>query len=292
MNLYRDIYPSMDSSASGNAGTGTSPLPINFLTDIPDVMPDFDPLEELMLGFDGPHPNPSPLPSLYAAIGFLDDTKDDSYEQPETQTQLAFPYPAAQLSGPFTSIRDRLSYALKYIMESQPGRERLVQIWVPTTIGDQKVLTTIGQPHTLDSSSLRLVKYRSVSKEFYFSADEGSEQALGLPGRVFVGRMPEWTPDVRLFREFEYPRVGHARSYDIKGSVALPIFARGSRNCLGVIELVTTVRKINYGSEIESICNALQVLQIFLLFRDCCGFLVIFNLSYISFCFILKFSKI
>lgn len=261
----------MESSSSGSAGTGTSPFSISILADIPEIMPDFDPLDELMSGFDGLDPNSFPLPSLSPAIEFLDDTKNNLHEQPKTPTQLAFPCPRAQMSGPVTTIRDRLSYALKYIMESQPGDELLVQIWVPTTIGDQKVLTTIGQPYTLDSSSSRLVKYRSVSKDYYFSADEGSEQALGLPGRVFVGRMPEWTPDVRLFREFEYPRVGHARSYDIKGSVALPIFARGNRNCLGVIELVTTARKINYGSEIESICNALQVhVIISFLYGFCC----------------------
>jgi hypothetical protein len=252
----------METRDCGSAGAGTSQFPVNILSDIADIMPDFDPLDELMSGFDGPDPNPFPLPSLSPVIEFLDDTENDPREQPKIPTQIAFPSPEAQLSGPVTTIRDRLSYALKYIMESQPGGELLVQIWVPTIIGDRKVLTTIGQPYTLDSRSSRLVKYRSVSKEFYFSADEGSEHALGLPGRVFVRRMPEWTPDVRLFREFEYPRVGHAWSYEIKGSVALPIFARGNRNCLGVIELVTTARKINYGSEIESICNALQVLKI------------------------------
>lgn len=266
MNQHRDIYPSMERSASGSADTGryTSPFPINTMADIPDIMSDFDPLDELMSSFDDTDPNPFPLPSLSPAIEFLDNTKNDPHEQPQNQTQLAFTPPP----GPVTSIRDRLSCALKYIMETQPGRELLVQIWVPTTIGDQKVLTTIGQPYTLDSSSSRLVKYRLVSKDFYFSADERSEQALGLPGRVFVGRIPEWTPDVRLFREFEYPRVDHARSHDIKGSIALPIFARGNRSCLGVIELVTTTRKINYGSEIESICNALQVLVIISFFFE------------------------
>jgi hypothetical protein len=30
-----------------------------------------------MSGFDGPDPNPSSLLNLFAAIGFLDDTKED-----------------------------------------------------------------------------------------------------------------------------------------------------------------------------------------------------------------------
>ncbi|KAJ4777868.1 Plant regulator RWP-RK family protein [Rhynchospora pubera] len=262
MNWRQHIVPSMESSVCKSADTGTSTdtpqFPNNVLDDIPDILSDFGTLDELMLGLDGPDPNPFPLPSHSRVVEYRGYTECDPCKQLQTQTQLAFPYPQVQPPGLATSIRDRLSYALKYIMESQPGHELLVQIWAPTTIGDRKVLTTIGQPYTLDPSSSRLMNYRSVSKDFYFSADEGSEQALGLPGRVFVGRMPEWTPDVRLFRDFEYPRVSHARSNNIKGSIALPIFARGDRNCLGVIELVTTTRKINYGAEIESICNALQ----------------------------------
>ncbi|KAJ1693649.1 hypothetical protein LUZ63_010347 [Rhynchospora breviuscula] len=268
MNWRQHILPSMESSVCRSADTGTGTgtdtpqIPNNVLADIPDIMSDFGTLDELMLGLDGPDPNPFPLPSHSRVVEYRGNTECDPRKQLQTQTQLAFPYPQVQPPGLATSIRDRLSYALKYMMESQPGHELLVQIWAPTTIGDRKVLTTIGQPYTLDSSSSRLVNYRSVSKDYYFSADEGSEQALGLPGRVFVGRMPEWTPDVRFFREFEYPRVSHARSNNIKGSIALPIFARGDRNCLGVIELVTTTRKINYGSEIESICNALQAVDL------------------------------
>ncbi|KAJ0561841.1 putative transcription factor Nin-like family [Helianthus annuus] len=50
-----------------------------------------------------------------------------------------------------------------------------------------------------------------------------------------MGKVPEWTPDVQFFKPVEYPRVGHAQQYDVRGSVAS-----------------------NYASEIEDCCKALE----------------------------------
>ncbi|TVU48492.1 hypothetical protein EJB05_08130 [Eragrostis curvula] len=158
------------------------------------------------------------------------------------------------------TVKERLRRALERIAsmsQSQPG-ELLAQVWVPTVIGDRQVLTTCGQPFWLDRRNERLASYRTVSMKYQFSADESSRADLGLPGRVFVGRVPEWTPDVRYFSTEEYPRVRHARYFDIRGSVALPIFEPRSRACLGVVELVMTTQKINYNAEIENICSALE----------------------------------
>ncbi|XP_072962847.1 protein NLP1-like isoform X1 [Typha angustifolia] len=166
-----------------------------------------------------------------------------------------------QPRGPIVSVRDRLIRALTYIKESQRDGDFLVQVWVPTRIGDRQVLTTCGQPFSLDVNCERLVNYRSVSMSYHFSADENSNEALGLPGRVFLGKVPEWTPDVRYFNSYEYPRINHAQRYDIRGTIALPIFEKDSRSCLGVLELIMTTQKINYSMELEKICNALQAVD-------------------------------
>nr|CAB3502125.1 unnamed protein product [Digitaria exilis] len=158
------------------------------------------------------------------------------------------------------TVKERLRRALERIAslsQTQTG-ELLAQVWVPTVIGDRQVLTTCGQPFWLDSRNERLASFRSVSMKYQFSADESSRADLGLPGRVFVGRVPEWTPDVRYFSTEEYPRVHHAQFFDIRGSVALPIFEPRSRACLGVVELVMTTQKVNYNAEIENICSALK----------------------------------
>ncbi|XP_029119702.1 protein NLP1 isoform X2 [Elaeis guineensis] len=167
-----------------------------------------------------------------------------------------------QPSAHMETMEERLIRAINYIKDSQRDGDVLVQIWVPTRIGDRHVLTTRGQPFTLDSTCQRLVNYRTVSTQYQFSAEENSNVAVGLPGRVFLGRVPEWTPDVRYFSHYEYPRVNDAQRYDVRGSLALPVFDRNSRSCLGVVEVVMTTQKINYSSDLENICNALQAVNL------------------------------
>ncbi|KAK1326791.1 Protein NLP1 [Acorus calamus] len=133
---------------------------------------------------------------------------------------------------------------------------------MPISRGGRHVLTTHGQPFSLNPCCERLVNYRTVSVGYHFSAEEGSDEALGLPGRVFVGKVPEWTPDVQYFSSYEYPRVNHAQMYDVRGTLALPFFEGGSRSCLGVVEVVMTTQKINYRDDLENICNALQAVNL------------------------------
>lgn len=161
--------------------------------------------------------------------------------------------------GPGTSVRTRLIRALEHIGDLINDRDVLIQIWVPVNKGGRRVLTTRDQPFALGPSSERLASYRDISVNYHFSAEEDSEDFVGLPGRVFLGRVPEWTPDVRFFRSDEYPRLDHAQRYDIRGTLALPVFEQGSRTCLGVIELVTTAPMIKYRPELESVCKALEV---------------------------------
>ncbi|KAG6502880.1 protein NLP1-like [Zingiber officinale] len=159
-------------------------------------------------------------------------------------------------------VKEKLLQALDHIKETHRDGEVLIQLWVPMKRGDRLVLTTYSQPFTLTSNSEKLVNYREVSTNYQLSAEENSGEALGLPGRVFVGRLPEWTPDVQYFTSYEYPRVNYAQLFDIRGSVALPVFDHGCQSCLGVVELVMTTRKINYTFELENICNALQEVEL------------------------------
>uniref|UniRef100_A0A1D1XIV9 Protein NLP1 n=1 Tax=Anthurium amnicola TaxID=1678845 RepID=A0A1D1XIV9_9ARAE len=164
--------------------------------------------------------------------------------------------------GPISSLKQRLTQAVTYIKEAHGDGEVLVQVWVPTRKGDRDVLTTYGQPFSLDPNCQRLMNYRNVSTSYQFSAEENSVEPLGLPGRVFLGKLPEWSPDVRFFSRHEYPRVNYAQWYDVRGTVALPIFERHGRICLGVVEVLMTTEKINYRSDVDHICNALQAVDL------------------------------
>ncbi|CAH8363684.1 unnamed protein product [Eruca vesicaria subsp. sativa] len=159
------------------------------------------------------------------------------------------------------SVKERLLRAISGLEEAVPDKDFLVQIWVPFQQEGKNFLTTLAQPHLFNQKYSSLAKYRHVSETYNFPADEGSTEG-GLPGRVFLQKFPEWTPDVRFFRSEEYPRIKEAQKCDVRGSLALPVFERCSGTCLGVVEVVTTTQKMNYRPELENICKALEAVDL------------------------------
>ncbi|WRX15916.1 PB1 domain - like 7 [Theobroma cacao] len=165
-------------------------------------------------------------------------------------------------SGSSSSVKERLMEAIGYLKECTKDRDVLIQIWVPVKREGKHVLTTEGQPYSLNTNCKSLEIFRDVSKSYNFPAEEDSKESVGLPGRVYLGKLPEWTPDVRFFRSDEYPRINFAHKYNVGGSLALPVFERGSGTCLGVVEIVTTTQKINYRPELEHVCKALEAVDL------------------------------
>ncbi|CAI9758025.1 unnamed protein product [Fraxinus pennsylvanica] len=160
------------------------------------------------------------------------------------------------------SVIERLVWALGYIKDYSRDKDVLIQVWVPVNKGGRRVLTTNDQPFSLDLNCPRLVHYREISVNYHFPVEEACKGMLGLPGRVFLGKVPEWSPDVRFFTRDEYLRVGHAQQYDVRGTFAVPVLEQGSRNCLGVIEVIMTKEKMMYSAELESVCKALEAVDL------------------------------
>ncbi|XVF00761.1 hypothetical protein REPUB_Repub04eG0029400 [Reevesia pubescens] len=165
-------------------------------------------------------------------------------------------------SSSSSSVKERLMQTIAYLKESTKDRDALIQIWVPVKREGKHVLTTEGQPYSLNTNCKSLEIFRNVSKSYNFPAEEDSKESVGLPGRVFLGKLPEWTPDVRFFRSDEYPRINFAQKYNVGGSLALPVFERASGTCLGVVEIVTTTQQINYRPELEHVCKALEAVDL------------------------------
>ncbi|KAK2978640.1 hypothetical protein RJ640_019097 [Escallonia rubra] len=164
--------------------------------------------------------------------------------------------PSEDLYGSF-AIKERMAQALRHFKASAE-QHVLAQVWAPVKKGDRYVLTTSGQPFVLDPSSSGLHHYRMVSLMYMFSVDEQSEGSLGIPGRVFQKKLPEWTPNVQYYSSIEYPRLNHALHYNVQGTVALPVFERSGQSCVGVVELIMTKQKINYAPEVDKVCKALE----------------------------------
>ncbi|XP_076951812.1 protein NLP5-like [Bidens hawaiensis] len=159
-------------------------------------------------------------------------------------------------------VKERLIYVIENIKHSSLHKNSLIQIWLPENREGKKVLRTKDRLFSIGSDSLQLSNYRHISEKYEFPAESDSKDIVGLPGRVFMGKVPEWTPDVRFFKTEEYPRVGHAQQYDVRGSVAIPIFDQDRRSCLGVVEVVMTTQKSNYTPEIEGVCKALEAVDL------------------------------
>lgn len=121
------------------------------------------------------------------------------------------------------------------------------------------MLTTSGQPFVLDHQSIGLLQYRAVSMMYMFSVDGENVGELGLPGRVYKQKVPEWTPNVQYYSSGEYQRLNHAISYNVHGTVALPVFDPATQSCIAVVELIMTSKKINYACEVNKVCKALEV---------------------------------
>nr|CAB3475617.1 unnamed protein product [Digitaria exilis] len=158
-------------------------------------------------------------------------------------------------------FKEKLTQALRYFKDST-DQHLLVQVWAPVKNGDRYVLTTSGQPFVLDHQSIGLLQYRAVSMMYMFSIDGENVGELGLPGRVYKLKVPEWTPNVQYYSSTEYPRLNHAISYNVHGTVALPVFDPSAQSCIAVVELIMTSKKINYACEVDKVCKALEAVNL------------------------------
>lgn len=135
----------------------------------------------------------------------------------------------------------------------------LAQVWAPVKNGGRYMLTTSGQPFVLDPDCNGLHQYRMVSLMYMFAVDGETDGVLGLPGRVYRKKLPEWTPNVQYYSSKEFPRLNHALHYNVRGTLALPVFEPSGQSCVGVLEIIMTSQKINYAPEVDRVCKALEV---------------------------------
>lgn len=159
---------------------------------------------------------------------------------------------------PGVTLAERMLRALSLFKESSGGGI-LAQVWMPVKHGNGFVLSTSEQPFLLDQI---LAGYREVSRLFTFSAEEAPGSFPGLPGRVFISGLPEWTSNVGLYNKYEYLRADYAHSHEVRGSLAVPVFDPRERSCCAVLELVTTKEKPDFDLEMDSVCNALQAVEL------------------------------
>jgi hypothetical protein len=171
-------------------------------------------------------------------------------------------FPPLQNPHGYCLIKERMTQALRQFKELTE-QNVLAQVWAPVRNGNRYKLTTSGQPFVLDPHSNGLHQYRTVSLMYMFSVDGENDEILGLPGRVFQQKLPEWTPNVQYYSSKEYSRLNHALHYNVRGTLALPVFEPPGQSCVAVLELIMTSQKINYAPEVDKVCKALEVRFLF-----------------------------
>ncbi|KAK1382766.1 PB1 domain-containing protein/RWP-RK domain-containing protein [Heracleum sosnowskyi] len=163
--------------------------------------------------------------------------------------------------NPANSVKNRLIQAFEQL-KNITRDDFLIQIWLPVKREGKIVLSTINQPFSLDPKSKSLECYRYASSSYHFAAELDSKEFFGLPGRVFLKKWPEWMSDAHLLRREDYPRVDYALQFNVKGSLAIPVFERGNGACLGVVEIVTTSPDVNCLPEVDDVCKALEAVDL------------------------------
>ncbi|KAL6571286.1 hypothetical protein OROHE_002929 [Orobanche hederae] len=188
----------------------------------------------------------------------LNETRDKSLSQPNNIAGIVRSNVITR--PPMQSLAEKILTALDLFKQSSGGGI-LAQVWVPVPSGDRYILSTCEQPYLLDQT---LYGYREVSRSFTFATETRPGCFLGLPGRVFATKKAEWTSNVMYYNRSEYLRVQHAADHEVRGSIALPVFADDSveRSCCAVLELVTMGEKSNFDLEMENVCRALEAVNL------------------------------
>lgn len=199
--------------------------------------------------------------SIFCTDGGDNDTATENAFVNDEKKKLPSPFMGFMpIDNPDGSckIKQRMTQALRYFKDLTE-QHVLAQVWAPVKNGSRYVLTTSGQPFVLDPNSNGLHQYRLVSLMYMFNVDQDTDGDLGLPGRVFRQKLPEWTPNVQYYSSKEFPRLNHALHYNVRGTLALPVFEPSGQSCVGVLELIMTSQKINYAPEVDKVCKALEV---------------------------------
>lgn len=191
----------------------------------------------------------------------LTTTEEEKTSYPRYQQQARMKALNSICYGLLT-FADRIKLALNHFLALSKG-DFLTQVWFPSRLGERAVLTTEGHPFLLRASMDCLAFYRELSTRYLFAADQHPEAFPGLPGRVFLKRVPEWTPNVQYYDKSEYLRVNDAKRCNVRGSLAVPVLEKGTGNCVAVIEVVVLLEKTEYNSEIENMCRALQEVNLY-----------------------------
>ncbi len=90
------------------------------------------------------------------------------------------------------------------------------EAWIPRADG-----TALEFGSAWYISAKGLDRFRELSEGYIFSP------GIGLPGRVWESKQPEWIQDISIESEDKYPRCKLARDFGLKSALGIPIITNG-----------------------------------------------------------------
>lgn len=151
----------------------------------------------------------------------------------------------------------------------------IAQVWrVVQSKGGSHMARTLGQPFALGAGGASrspdgaLARYRTHSCDFDMRLARGAARAH-MPGRVLLSGRPEFSPNVSLYRDEEFLRLGKAYSLGVRATMALPLFIgaseeptpgaapHGFNGAYGVLEVTSLAEDIHFK---EEMCGRVKAL--------------------------------
>lgn len=136
----------------------------------------------------------------------------DIHDRKQSEENLRFMQTMTQAIFESKDFYSALTIALQKVCESTQWD--LGEAWVPNH--DRTAL--VSSPSWY-SKSEKLVEFRQQSEQFSFPP------GVGLPGRIWQSRSPEWCRDVSVMAKTKYLRSQMALSAGLKAALGIPILA-------------------------------------------------------------------
>ena len=121
-------------------------------------------------------------------------------------------------------------------------------------------------------------RYHEVSREFVFDVSPSSvDSTHGVPGRVFLYKTVEWSPNVCCYRPTEYLRLAMAIDCLVQSSLAFPVFLLDpaleprAQTPLGVIECLLDTQTTNLGDVFDFVSACVRKHGLFTCGADLLG---------------------
>ena len=127
-----------------------------------------------------------------------------------TEEELTLLLRIAQKIGPANDFLSSVDIGLRTICE--PTGWVLGEAWVPCSDG-----TALEYSHACCGELKSLERFNDLSRDFQFPP------GVGLPGRVWATKQPEWVQDVSIEPEDKFPRHKMARDFGLKSVLGIPI---------------------------------------------------------------------